>query len=133
MLPGPGPAVVLVGCQDQSVAGCRLCGAWGEPAPPPTPPLRAAPPRPAAPPPRRASVAGPHTAGAPARASALRAGGGEARTPEPAQSVWKLGLSQVLLDQVPEEERGLGSAPLLAVASAAVAGQVLQRDYWESP
>ncbi|XP_032330227.1 PR domain zinc finger protein 15-like [Camelus ferus] len=84
--------------------------------------------RPAAPPPRRPAappppVAGPRTAGAPARASALRAGGGGTQTPEPSQSVWKLGGSQVLLDQVPEEERGLGSALPLAVASAAVAGQ----------
>ncbi|XP_072804298.1 uncharacterized protein [Vicugna pacos] len=64
------------------------------------------------------------SAGAPAE-SALRAGGGGggARTRERAQSGRTLGGSRLLLDQLPEEERGLASGPPLAVASAAVAEQ----------
>ncbi|XP_072804987.1 uncharacterized protein [Vicugna pacos] len=61
----------------------------------------------------------------PSRESALRAGGGGggARTRERAQSARTLGGSRLLLDQLPEEERGLASGPPLAVASAAVAEQ----------
>ncbi|EPY77445.1 hypothetical protein CB1_001262020 [Camelus ferus] len=43
--------------------------------------------------------------------------------PTPGRSVWKLGRSPVLPDQLPEEEHGLGSGPPRAFASTAVAWQ----------
>ncbi|XP_032324434.1 testis development-related protein [Camelus ferus] len=60
-------------------------------------------------------------AGRPRRGAHGRA---DARTPEPAPSMWKLGRSRVLLDEPPEEEDGLRGGPPPAAASAAAAVQI---------
>ncbi|XP_072816843.1 uncharacterized protein [Vicugna pacos] len=122
-------AALLHSAQDPClVAVTMVMGAWTAlPLQGPRLAVGPLPSRPAAQPPSRAAarpLSQRPYCWSPSRGSALQAaGGGGAQTRERGQCAWTLGGSRALLDQLPEEERGLGSGPPLAVASAAVAEQ----------